>query len=95
MWQITTHAIKFELDLDQFSDYLREQAFPDFISRYQDVEDCGYVTAEGNAYRISNTPPDKQSTDVAGIEMLEVMTKTNSSAGISINLDDIVSSDDC
>jgi len=95
MWQITTHALKIELDLDKFSDYLREQAFPDFISRYQDVEDCGYVSAEGNAYRSSDTLRDKQSTDVAAIEMLEVMAKTNSSAGISINLDDIVSSDDC
>jgi len=87
MGQIITHAKKIELDLDQFSEYLRGQAFPDFISHYQNVEDCGYLTADGIAFRISDSLSDKQPTHFARIEMRKVR-------GISVDLDDVVTSDD-
>jgi len=38
MAQLSTHVKKMELDLSDFADYLRDNGFPDFISRYQNVE---------------------------------------------------------
>jgi len=38
MVQLSTHVKEMELDLSDFADYLRDNGFPDFISRYQNIE---------------------------------------------------------
>jgi len=56
MDQLSMYVRKLELDLEQFVEYLEHKAFPDFLQRYQDVEDCGYVI------------PDKQPLQIPGTE---------------------------
>lgn len=57
MEQITSHVKEMNFDLEQFSDYLRETAFPDFIACYKNVDDCGYVDADGRPFRIPKIEP--------------------------------------
>lgn len=91
MGQITSHVKEMNFDLDQFSSYLREKAFPDFIACYKDVKDCGYVDADGKPYLRAEIEPGQKPYAGAEIEMCKTKAKPAYAVGA---LADVLNSND-